>query len=85
MGKISKEKEEYFIKFFDPDERLNKNCPFCGSNKVVFILYGMPAEEAELMKSGEVILGGCIIGEHNLACRDCEHTWASVKDAERLI
>lgn len=31
-----------------------------------------------LVDSKEMIPFGCIFGDHNLGCRDCEYTWASV-------
>ena len=85
MGKISKEKEAYLIKFFDPNERLNKICPSCGSDKIVFLQYGMwDEEDKHLIDSGEVVLLGCVFGEHNLACRDCELTFASILNPEAV-
>ena len=81
---MTKEREEFLIKFCNPDERLNQECPLCGSKKVVFILYGLWDEEYDsLIDSGEAIPGGCFYGEHNLACRDCEFTWASIPDPEK--
>ena len=86
MGRMTKEKEEYFIKFLDPNERLNKICPACGSDKIVFLQYGFGWEKElqPLIDSGDVIPLGCMFGEHNLACRDCEYTWASVVDPDKL-
>ena len=66
-------------KYYDLNERLNKTCPKCGSDKISFLFYGLWDDDLEpLIDSREVILGGCVIGEVNLGCRDCEHGWASV-------
>jgi len=84
MGRMTKEKEDYLIRFLDPKERLNKNCPSCGSDKIVFLQYGMwDVEDKPLIDSGEIILCGCVFGKHNLACRVCEHTWASVVNPDK--
>lgn len=45
------------------------NCPVCGSEKVVPILYGLPDATAPLPAG--VVLGGCCIGPHDLACKTC--------------
>jgi hypothetical protein len=86
MGKITREKEEYLIKFSDPNERLNKVCPACGSDKIVFLQYGFgwEPELQPLIDSGDVVPLGCVFGKHNLACRDCEHTFTSVENPDKL-
>jgi hypothetical protein len=66
--------------FFDKDERLNKNCPKCGSSKVSYLLHSIFYDDGDeqLVKSGEIIQMGCMYHEpFNLGCMDCEHIWAS--------
>ena len=84
MGRMTKEKEEYFIKFLDPNERLNKICPACGSDKIVFLQYGFGWDEElqPLIDSGEVIPCGYMIGKYNLVCIKCAHVWNSVVNPE---
>lgn len=68
-------------RFFDKNERLNKTCPKCGSEKISFLLRSIfyDDEDEQLVQSGEIIQMGCMSHEpYNLGCRDCEHTWASV-------
>ncbi len=67
--------------FFDKNERLNKTCPSCGSDKVSFLLHSIFYDEGDEqhVKSGEIIQMGCMYHEsYNLVCRDCENVWASV-------
>lgn len=72
----------YNIEFFNPDTRLGKTCPECGSKEIAFLLYGIGCndDEEELVDRREIILRGCIFDDDapNLGCRDCEHTWQSV-------
>lgn len=69
----------YNIKFFDPNEKLGKICPKCGSDKVVFLMYGLnnDSEYDELIEKGEIVNMGCMINNENLTCKECEHSWAS--------
>lgn len=52
-----------------------KSCPSCSSPDVLRILYGEPnAEGAAMVARGEVVLGGCLLGEESptwecMACR----------------
>lgn len=40
-----------------------ERCPECGSERIVEILYGLPASDAgEASERGEIILGGCLVG-----------------------
>ena len=67
--------------FFDENERLNKTCPKCGSKKISFIKYGFGWDEElqHLVDSREILPGLCLVGNENLACRDCEYLWGSTK------
>jgi len=67
-------------KYFDPNERLNKTCPNCGSDKISFLQYGLGWDDElqPLVDSREIIPLGCLLNDANLGCRDCELTWASV-------
>ena len=48
-------------------------CPVCGSEEYIPIIYGRPGTELlEKAERGEVILGGCIPGDHHYRCKDCE-------------
>jgi predicted nucleic acid-binding Zn-ribbon protein len=73
-------KIKLYQQFCDPNERLNKTCPKCGSNKISFLQYGLGWDDElqPLVDSLEIIPCGCLIGENNLACRDCEYGWDSV-------
>jgi hypothetical protein len=68
-------------RFFDPNERLNKTCPKCGSKNISFLQYGLNYDDDidELIKTKEVILVGCLISDENLICRDCEFAWSSIE------
>lgn len=51
-----------------------KVCAHCGSDRLVPIIYGMPAPDAfEAAERGEIALGGCILDEDSPAfrCADC--------------
>ncbi|MFI5324079.1 MAG: hypothetical protein ACHQ6U_11270 [Thermodesulfobacteriota bacterium] len=53
-------------------------CPYCNSDDVIEIVYGLPADETvETAKRGEILLGGCVIeeGSPNLYCKSCDHNW----------
>lgn len=66
-------------KFFDPEERIGKVCPKCGSKNIVYLMYGLIEEgryEKEIA-NGEIALMCCGIDGKNLYCKDCEYDWAS--------
>lgn len=49
-------------------------CPACSSKDIAPIVYGEPdAEGAAAEKRGEVVLGGCLVGNdsHAFKCRAC--------------
>jgi transposase-like protein len=53
------------------------NCPLCGSQDIIKILYGLPIFTPELeakIKEGNVILGGCILSSKKPTwrCKDCK-------------
>jgi hypothetical protein len=57
-------------------------CPKCGSRNIARIGYGMPRPEffeSEEYKSGDVLVGGCVIFDEmpDLHCHACETEWAS--------
>jgi hypothetical protein len=67
--------------------RRPKNCPQCGSLKVLEILYGRPTSEGmEAVERGEMILGGCLImpGQPDWACPACGYQWFDAEDPVRI-
>lgn len=62
-------------------------CPYCGSQNVSYILYGMPAPDTELERqidSGEVIIGGCVVFEESeqWRCQDCKEKFGELINYE---
>lgn len=58
-------------------------CPYCKSNNVAEILYGMPAFTKKLEKdleSKKIILGGCCISNDSpqYHCNDCGKEWGKL-------
>ena len=55
-----------------------RTCPLCG-DKGLRIIYGLPdLKVAEAAERGEVVLGGCVIGDDPiLRCRGCGHEWST--------
>lgn len=54
-------------------------CPKCGALSGVKVMYGYPSNEAfEAEQLGELVLGGCMIGEGDPthACTECGHRWS---------
>ncbi len=54
-------------------------CPFCGSEKIIPIVYGLPGRELfEAAERGEVLLGGCEVyyGNEKHFCKECEKRWS---------
>ena len=89
MTKSEKEIQlKYLKKFSDPNERLGKTCPKCGSDKISFLMYGIGWDEAEqpLVDSREIIPLGCISKDfNNLGCRDCNHTFMSISASDYML
>jgi ribosomal protein S27AE len=57
--------------FNDPDERLGKTCPKCGSSKISFLAMELKDEWVDLIKSGEIVYWtSCVGPPYNLICRD---------------
>jgi predicted RNA-binding Zn-ribbon protein involved in translation (DUF1610 family) len=51
-------------------------CPECGSDKIAWILYGLPSFSENLrkkLKNDEIVLGGCCITKNDPSwkCIDC--------------
>lgn len=61
------------------------NCPNCNKTWIAEILWGLPGDitaiEEELEKK-EIVLGGCIITEHDpkWKCNLCHHKWGERED-----
>jgi predicted RNA-binding Zn-ribbon protein involved in translation (DUF1610 family) len=58
--------------------RVNKasDCPNCGENQLIPIIYGFPSEfMMQLSQKGVVELGGCLISgdDPSFRCRNCRH------------
>ena len=59
-------------------------CPKCKSDRVVYILYGEPILDEDLIRSLEnrkVELGGCLVtpDSRRWECRSCGHRWGKVR------
>jgi DNA-directed RNA polymerase subunit RPC12/RpoP len=61
-------------------------CPYCKSENVATILYGMPdlsnKELLEEIENGKTLLGGCCI-DINLPlyhCNDCKKDWGIINE-----
>lgn len=64
--------------------RKPRKCPVCGSNRIAYVMYGLPAFSEQLMqeiKAGKIALGGCCISEDNPTwqCADCGSEFYSRK------
>ena len=56
------------------------NCPHCGSENYIPILYGYPTHEAfEKADRGELILAGCCIYESNPPNKKCKNCGTSYR------
>ena len=54
------------------------NCPKCGGNKTIPIVYGYPGSELrKAWERDEVMLGGCCVGENDpkYYCPICYNEW----------
>ena len=71
-------------------------CPKCKSSKIIYFLYGYPAEPPELLQEElgyyKVILMGCMPPTNDKEyydhkCSDCKHTWIeeSLHDDEDVL
>ena len=63
-----------------------KRCPRCGSTDAVPIIYGYPDVELGMAaERGEIVLGGCLIGDESpdFECRGCGNPlpWIAGGDA----
>ncbi len=55
-----------------------RTCLQCGSGRVVPIVYGMPGGALiEAAERGEVVLGGCVVGDDDpeWSCLECWTQW----------
>lgn len=53
---------------------LPSNCPLCGAEEIVPILYGYPSPEAQrLADAGKIELGGCLGFGSPWICESCGH------------
>ena len=55
-------------------------CPYCKSDKVARIFYGMPRLTDELsreLEEGKVVLGDCAPKPENRTCLNCQKAWIS--------
>jgi len=54
-------------------KKIDIKCPICDSENVKYVLFGYPSEgmiEAEA--KGRFMLGGCVLGEANWFCIECQ-------------
>lgn len=66
--------------------RKTAKCPKCGEAKTIPIVYGMPGPELfEAAERGEVVLGGCVLGDENPVwqCKACGAHWGRLSDSQR--
>jgi hypothetical protein len=59
---------------------LKPSCPNCNSENVAWIFWGYPGDMSAIkedLDKGEIVLGGCVITEHDpkWECIDCHHRW----------
>ena len=55
-------------------------CPYCQSDKVAKIFYGLPIFTEQLQKDlddNKVVLGGCMLEPEDRICLNCNKSWAS--------
>jgi hypothetical protein len=58
-------------------------CPRCSASKIQPIVYGLVMGEGlEAARRGEIVLGGCIVGENMPVwrCVACRHRWYDETD-----
>ncbi len=60
-------------------------CPVCGSEKLAYVIYGLPNFDAELMelhRKGDVLFHGCVIMGKKIpfVCKKCGLGWGSFED-----
>lgn len=63
------------------------SCPYCGSQNISYILYGMPVHDEELerqIERNEVVIGGCVITElsEQWFCQDCKESFGQLLNEE---
>ena len=65
------------------------NCPECQNADIIKITYGTPflddTEMINKIKSGLIILGGCVIDEHSPAyyCKKCKHRFGNYSELKK--
>jgi hypothetical protein len=67
--------------------RRPKNCPRCGSSKLMEILYGRPTADAtDAADRSEITLGGCFMlpDAPDWECSACGHQWFDPDDPARI-
>jgi hypothetical protein len=63
-----------------------KRCPWCGSDEVLPIAYGLPSPQMiEESIAGRLLLGGDMVwlGAPDMECVACGHNWRSDKSVSR--
>jgi hypothetical protein len=56
------------------------NCPYCKSDKVAEIFYGMPLFSEKMqqdIENGKLVLGDCWPKPENRVCLNCKKKWKS--------
>ena len=53
-------------------------CPRCGSDDVVEVVFGMPADPEGLAADPRARWGGCEPGDHHRECGECALAWLDV-------
>ena len=69
----------------DLSKRREARCPNCGSGDSVPILWGFPSPEAiAAYERCELMLGGCMPGDHKWFCKECEASWGPRTKRKRV-
>ena len=83
-GPIDTRMQEFIDRLSFESDDTNRGfriCPYCGSDRVIPIVYGYPSMETfEEADKGNIKLGGCVVsmdGSDYIAyCKDCDASWS---------
>lgn len=79
--------DPYFDFKLVPDDfhpKISDACPDCGSSDWKPIAYGLPTEDTqEDARRGDVVLGGCMLGDAKRYCVSCFNSWPTKPDVSK--